>query len=213
MIVPSKQHPRENRGAPADRSFGAQSTERASCRPLQSCRRGRLGATLALALTLPLGVSATKAEDAAADAAPAKTATASPDAAPPTQKVAATVWTILGTSEGEGVDPELAKLKALSQPPFDSFARKQLLKQQDVELARDTHAEVTLPNGRKLRIQLLAPKADGRYRLSVSINRPGKQDYLPLMTVVAAAGDPFFVAGQKYQGGTLVIGIRVRSAS
>jgi hypothetical protein len=27
--------------------------------------------------------------------------------------------------------------------------------------------------------------------------------------VVASAGDPFFVAGQSYQGGTLVVGVTV----
>ena len=151
---------------------------------------------------------------------PAKPAEAKPDAAAETRaepaasrvKVAATVWTILGSGEGSGVDPALTKLKALGQPPFDTFTRKQLLKQEQVELSRGKDTEVALPNGRKLRIQLLAPKADGRYRVSVSINRPGKQDYLPLMTVAAAPGDPFFVAGQRYQGGTLVIGIRVGSA-
>ena len=50
---------------------------------------------------------------------------------------------------------------------------------------------------------------DGRFRLSLSINRPGQRDYLPVMTVVAAPGDPFFVAGQKHDGGTLIIGVRV----
>jgi hypothetical protein len=29
------------------------------------------------------------------------------------------------------------------------------------------------------------------------------------MTVVASPGDPFFVAGQSYKGGTLAIGVRI----
>ncbi len=50
---------------------------------------------------------------------------------------------------------------------------------------------------------------NGRYRVRVSINRPEQNDYLPLLSVVASPGDPFFVAGQRHQGGTLVIGVRV----
>ena len=50
---------------------------------------------------------------------------------------------------------------------------------------------------------------DGRYKVRAAINRPNKSDYLPLLQVVASAGDPFFVAGQSYQGGTLVVGVTV----
>ena len=48
---------------------------------------------------------------------------------------------------------------------------------------------------------------DGRLRVRVSINRPNQTDYLPLLQVLASPGDPFFVAGQAHDGGTLVIGI------
>ena len=33
--------------------------------------------------------------------------------------------------------------------------------------------------------------------------------FLPLLEVNAKPGEPFFVAGQTYKGGTLVIGIKV----
>jgi hypothetical protein len=127
--------------------------------------------------------------------------------------VPATVMVVLGSSQGSGSDPALAKLEALRKPPFDSFTKKQLLKRVDVVLAPGKEVEVELPNGRKLRLLLLERAADGRYRVNVSINRPGKQDYLPVMTVVAAPGDPFFVAGQKHEGGTLIIGVSVGKAS
>jgi hypothetical protein len=121
----------------------------------------------------------------------------------------ASVLVILGSSQGAGSDVALAKLEALRRPPFDSFSKKVLLKRVDVQLSQGKEAEVELPNGRKLRLSLLERASDGRFRVSVSINRPGKQDYLPLMTVVAAAGDPFFVAGQRHEGGTLIIGVSV----
>lgn len=131
----------------------------------------------------------------------------------PAVSAPASVLVILGVGQGAGTDPALAKLEALRKPPFDSFPKKVLLKRVDVQLSQGKEAEVELPNGRKLRLALLERAPDGRFRVSVSINRPGKQDYLPLMTVVAAAGDPFFVAGQRHEGGTLIIGVSVGKPS
>ena len=62
---------------------------------------------------------------------------------------------------------------------------------------------------RKIRATLIRVMPDGRYKVRAAINRPNKADYLPLLQVVASAGDPFFVAGQTYQGGTLVVGVIV----
>ncbi len=119
------------------------------------------------------------------------------------------VMVVLGSSEGSGVDPAIAKLEALQKAPFDSFPKKTLLSNTNVALTLGKETEIELPNGRKLRLVVLEKTSDGRFRVTLSINRNGKQDYLPLMTVVATPGDPFFVAGQKHQGGTLIIGITV----
>lgn len=140
-------------------------------------------------------------------------ATARADAPVADAAVAGSVMVVLGQSEGQGVDAALAKLEALHKPPFDSFPKKTLLASTTVSLTLGKEAEVELPNGRKLRLVLLEKTGEGRFRVSISINRPGKQDYLPLMTVVAAPGDPFFVAGQKHLGGTLIIGITIGSAT
>jgi len=123
------------------------------------------------------------------------------------------VLVVLGETEGTTVDPAISKLEALHKPPFDSFPTKKLLSNTQVGLTLGKESEVELPNGRKLRLLVLEKTAQGRFRVSISINRPGKQDYLPLMTVVAAPGDPFFIAGQKHQGGTLIIGVTVGTAS
>ena len=77
-----------------------------------------------------------------------------------------------------------------------------------ITLSDATPATVALPNGRSLLIKLVERMPDGRHKVSVSINRPDKQDYLPLLTVIAS-GEPFFVAGQKHAGGTLVIGVQI----
>lgn len=147
----------------------------------------------ALLLTLAVGLASTGS--ARADA--------------PTAPVPAEVMIILGSSDGTGVAKELEKIETLKQAPFDAFSKKALLKRVEVSLSTGESREIELPNGRKLRLSLLEKTADGRFRVSVSINRPGKQDYLPVMTVAASAGDPFFVAGQKFEGGTLIIGVRV----
>lgn len=121
------------------------------------------------------------------------------------------VLVVLGsTLPAEGTsDPQLDKLEALRKPPFDTYPRKTLLRRAEVKLEVGSEVEVELPNGRRLRLSLLEKLKDGRFRVSLSINKPGQRDYLPVMTVAAAAGDPFFVAGQKYEGGTLIIGVRI----
>jgi hypothetical protein len=120
------------------------------------------------------------------------------------------VLVILAKEPAGEIDPELKRLPALQKPPFSSYKSMKVLSTTDVELTSDKAATVVLPNGRTLQLKLLERMADGRHKVEVSINRPGKQDYLPLLTVIAS-GEPFFVAGQSHQGGTLVIGVRVGS--
>lgn len=124
--------------------------------------------------------------------------------------VPAEVLIVLATAEGpRAVDPRLANVPALRQPPFDTYRSLTLLSSPQIELRIGRPTEVPLPNGRRVRIVLREIASDGRYRFQVSINRPGQQDYLPELSVVAAPGDPFFVAGQSYREGTLVIGFRL----
>jgi len=119
------------------------------------------------------------------------------------------VFVILA-SEAEGpVDPSLSSVKALKEPPFNAFKSMKILSRSSFSLAGGAPFEVDLPNGRKLRITLRDLRKDGRFKVQVSINRPNQADYLPLLEVVVSPGEPFFVAGQKYQGGTLVVGVRV----
>jgi len=119
------------------------------------------------------------------------------------------VLVVLAKEEAGSIDPELKKLTALRRPPFNSFRSMQILSKPKLKLVPGRNAVVSLPNGRRLKLALLQVMPDGRYKMKVSINRPEKVDYLPLLQVVASAGDPFFVAGQTYKGGTLVVGVTV----
>ncbi len=132
-----------------------------------------------------------------------------PDAAQAQSSVTSEVLVVLAREEVGEVDRALTGLPALRRPPFNAFRSMKLLERKALKLSKGKPVQVRLPNGRALRIALLGRLPDGRYRVKVSINRPKRRDYLPLLTVVAAPGDPFFVAGQRYQGGTLVVGVRV----
>lgn len=119
------------------------------------------------------------------------------------------VLVVLAKEAAGRMDPALANVPALRRPPFNAFRSMEVLSRPRVDLRVNRPTTVELPNGRRLQLVLQQVMPDGRYRVRVSINRPNQNDYLPLLQVVASPGDPFFVAGQSHQGGTLVIGIRI----
>ena len=126
-----------------------------------------------------------------------------------TANVPAEVLVVLAKEDEGKIDPALKNLTALRRPPFNSFRSMKILSRPKLTLTPGKDAFVSLPNGRRLKLTLLRVMPDGRYKVRAAINRPNKSDYLPLLQVVASAGDPFFVAGQSYQGGTLVVGVTV----
>ncbi len=126
--------------------------------------------------------------------------------------VASEVVVILAKEEAGSIDPSLSDIAALSRAPFNAFRTMRVLERSREQLRVAVDRDIELPNGRTLRIRLQRVMPDGRYRVRVSINRPDADAYLPLLQVVASPGDPFFVAGQSHDGGTLVIGIRLGTA-
>ena len=136
-------------------------------------------------------------------------AIASSAAAQPSVRAEVTV--VLAKEEAGTIDPALADIPALQRAPFNAFQSMAILDRKREQLRPGEDRDVRLPNGRTLRIRLQRVMPDGRYRVQVSINRPEADAYLPLLQVVTAPGDPFFVAGQAHDGGTLVIGIRLSS--
>jgi hypothetical protein len=133
----------------------------------------------------------------------------SPAAAPAPEKIPGEVLVILAGDEEGPIDPDLSSVKALQVPPFNNYKAFKILSRAGLTLVPNQAEEIELPAARKLRITLLERRKDGRYRVQVSINRPNKTDYLPLLEVAAQPGERFFVAGQKYKGGTILIGVRV----
>jgi hypothetical protein len=125
------------------------------------------------------------------------------------RELPAKVLVVLAKEEPGPVDPALRDEPALRRPPFNAFRSMEILEKPEVRLQVGHPSELTLPNGRKLQLTVERVMPDGRFRVKVSINRPNQSDYLPLLQVVASPGDPFFVAGQSHQGGTLVVGVRI----
>ena len=117
---------------------------------------------------------------------------------------------VLLASEREGsIDPSLSNLRALKHPPFNGFKSMKIMSRSSVALLTDEPVAIELPKKRWLVLTLVQRLADGRAKVQLSINKPNQKDYLPMLNVVISAGEPFFVAGQKFEGGTLVVGVRV----
>lgn len=133
----------------------------------------------------------------------------SPSASPTQATTPGEVLVILAGDEEGPIDPDLSTVKALQVKPFNGYKSFKILSRSPLALVPNQAEEIGLPAARKLRITLLEKRKDGRFKVQVSINRPNKTDYLPLLEVAASPGERFFVAGQKYQGGTILIGVRV----
>jgi hypothetical protein len=128
--------------------------------------------------------------------------------------VAAEVLVVFASDEGE-IDPSLGHLRALKHEPFTKYKSLKLLSRSQVTLPREQPVEIALPNGRTLVLRLVSLLHDGRAKVAVSISRPNhkaRKEYLPLLEVIASSGEPFFVAGQHFEGGTLILGIRAGDA-
>ena len=118
------------------------------------------------------------------------------------------VMVILAKKEPGAFDAKLKQLAPLQNPPFDGFKSMTVLSSAEISISESKTASVDLPNGGKLELKLVQRMPDGRHKVELSLARPGKQN--TVMTVVAS-GEMFFIAGQKHEGGTLVIGVRVGS--
>jgi hypothetical protein len=190
------------------------STERTLI-PSRGLARSSAAALAALALSGTLAVAGLGRLPAAEaqEAPPAPSAGAAGGGTAVVGPVRAEIFVVLASEVEGAIDPALADMPALRRPPFNAFHTMQVLDRSERQLSTAAPVEVALPNGRQLRIELERATSDGRYRVRVSINTPGRSDYLNTLQVVASPGDPFFIAGQNHQvgslAGTLVIGVRI----
>lgn len=120
-----------------------------------------------------------------------------------------------GTNDGTGIDAKIGKMPELSKPPFSAYNSYKLVEKSTASASKSKPSTTKLPNGAVLKVALkdiVEPKKKGdakRYVMSASIQKPGGNSFLPMLEVNAKAGETFFVAGQNYKGGILVIAIKV----
>lgn len=153
----------------------------------------------AMLLSSPMMPLQLRAQPPVSTSAPAPTATG--------PSVPAQVVVILAREVAGTMDPRLEGLRALREPPFNAFHSMDIWSEHALILVQGVPVTVDLPNGRVIQLVLEEISADGRNHVRVSINRRAQSDYLPVLEVAAPPGDPFFVAGQSFMGGTLVIGV------
>jgi hypothetical protein len=118
---------------------------------------------------------------------------------------------------GASIDPALHDLPQLTRDqPFVRYNVYKLLERTQQPLETGKPGTHDLVNGRTLQVTLVdvttsgAPHADRRFHVRAAIGEPGKQAFLKLLDVTASEGEPFFVGGQSYQGGTLFLELVVR---
>ena len=117
---------------------------------------------------------------------------------------------IKASNEKGGVDAKLDKLKAkLSKPPFASYDTFKLLGEHSVNAERGKPAPVKLANGSlTLLFKDKLTASGGKTRLRFGIDVDDKQGARTISTESKFdSGDPFFIAGQPYDGGTYVLAL------
>lgn len=129
------------------------------------------------------------------------------DAAP--LKYSIEVLVLHATNAGQGIDKRVGDMPELKKPPFSSYDTYELLAKKRLPLVKGEAQTYRLPNDRMLKTDLKEdPKAE-TFKISASINHPKGKAFLPLLEVKAGLGQLFFVAGQTYKAGILVLVLRV----
>ncbi len=135
--------------------------------------------------------------------------------APAVTEVNAEIIVLHGTNDGKGIDPAIGRIPELGEPPFSSYNSYKLLKKSNLKLPKGDAKSVDLPDKGKLSVVFKdvakGKKSDDplRYQLNASILKADGKSFLPGLDVSALKGKYFFIAGQKYEGGILVIGIKI----
>lgn len=119
------------------------------------------------------------------------------------------VMVLHATNSGIGIDERVRDMPELKKPPFSAYDSYQLLAKKRLPLLKGEPQTYRLPNDRILKTDLKEdPKAE-IFKISASINQPQGKAFLPLLEVKAGLGQLFFVAGQTYKAGILVLVLRV----
>ncbi len=112
--------------------------------------------------------------------------------------------------DGQGIDPQINKLRSyLEKPPFTAWSHFKLLDKQELSIERRKPSDFKLPNGKLAQLtyvdHFIADDGDHRLRLQLGIRDGAHQDLKT--TFVLDEGGVVLQAGQRYQDGLLILGI------
>ena len=146
--------------------------------------------------TTPLAISAIVAGVTLVTATPAARADNAPKAE---------VMVIHATKcSQKSVDPQIG-----DAPSSLGYECMKLLEKKTMPLALNQPSTTALPNGRVFHLVHTA-KVDNRYKVTASINpADGGPGYVKLADITAEPNKPFNVGGFSYQGGVLVLTVRI----
>lgn len=109
------------------------------------------------------------------------------------------------TVPGAGsMDPKLANLRQLKNVPFNGYNSFKVLDSKSALALAKVGPSVALPNGYNFSLSLSSVEGKTLH-IVPSLSKTAAPH--PLPEVSAKAGEPFFVAGQSYQGGILIIAV------
>lgn len=171
----------KGKDAPMNRSHQRQPVRRISRRVLLPLLAGVFASGLLVGHT----------EEARADAAP---------------KAEVLVIHAASIPSGGSMDPKLSNLRQLKNVPFSSYNTFKLLDTKTIPLAK-TSPSIPLANGYNFTLSLSSIEGK-QLRIVPSLSKTNVPS--PLPEVSAKVDEPFFVAGQSYQGGILIIVVTPR---
>jgi hypothetical protein len=117
--------------------------------------------------------------------------------------------------KGGTVDPRVPKIPQLAREPFNQFNSYAFVDKQTLKLDQlkgsdpwkgKPSATYALPNGKPIQVVLLERLAGARFQMGAAIG----SDSPDVVRWDAPLAEPFFIAGQSYKDGILVIGISLR---
>jgi hypothetical protein len=114
-------------------------------------------------------------------------------------------------SEGHGaIDPAIGNLPQLREPPLSAYNTYRLLDKRNLALPMGTSVMYPMPNGRVLQVTFVDKAGGHAFHVMTAINQPGASPYLNRLELTAKPNEPFFVGGQMYHGGTILLVITLR---
>lgn len=142
--------------------------------------------------------------------------TQAPTDAPQATVVAkAELIVLIASNDGSGIDAKIPNQEQLKKPPFSAYGSYRLAERADLNLPKGKVVERALPDKGKLTLTLedvvtpKSPKDEPRYIVAASILKADGEKFLPRVQLNSKKGEWFFVAGQKFKDGIIVLGFRV----